>query len=108
MEISELTVISSEAKITGTLEVKAELHFFGQILGEIKGLPGSILHLKAGSLVEGKITAETVIVEGFVKGEIHCTQKVWVTPHGRIVGSVHCPSLQVDPGAIFEAKVAMN
>jgi len=107
MEPNEITLIATEVKIVGTVEVKSELHLFGHILGELKGFPGSMIHLKEGSLVEGKIHADTVIVEGFVKGEIHCTQKVWVAPQGKVVGSIHTPSLQVDPGAVFEVKVGM-
>ena len=104
----ELTVIANDVKIIGTLEIKSDLHFFGQIFGELKGHPGSVIYLKEGSLVEGKINAETVIVEGFVKGEIHCTHKISITPYGRVVGSVKTPALQVDPGALFEASVGMG
>jgi cytoskeletal protein CcmA (bactofilin family) len=107
METNEITLIATEVKIVGTLEVKNELHLFGHILGELKGLPGSTIFIKEGSLVEGKIFAETLIIEGFVKGEIQCTQKAWVTPLGKVVGSIQTPSLQVDPGAVFEVKVGM-
>lgn len=108
METNEITLIATEVKIVGTLEVKAELHLFGHILGELKGLPGSTIYIKEGALVEGKIFADTLIVEGFVKGEIHCSQKVWVAPQGKVVGSIQTPSLQVDPGAIFQVKVGMT
>ena len=87
--------------------MKRELHLFGHILGELKGDPGSTIYLKEGSLVEGKIFADTLVVEGFVKGEIHCSQKAWITPQGKVVGSIQTPSLQVDPGAIFEVKIGM-
>ena len=104
----ELTVIASEIKITGIVEVRNELHLYGQILGELNGLPGSLIYLKEGCLVEGKITAETVVVEGFAKGKIQASHRVWVTAQGRVVGEVQTPHLQVDPGAIFEAKVEMR
>jgi cytoskeletal protein CcmA (bactofilin family) len=107
MQTSEITLIASEVKILGALEVSNELHLYGHILGELKGKPGSIILVKEGALVEGKIIADTVVIEGFVKGEITCTQKVWITPQGRVVGSIKTQSLQVDPGAVFEAKVTM-
>ena len=108
METNEITLIATEVKIVGTLEVKRELHLFGHVLGELKGLPGSTIFIKEGALVEGKIFAENLVIEGFVKGEINCTQKVWVAARGKVVGSVQTPSLQVDPGAIFQVKVGMN
>jgi cytoskeletal protein CcmA (bactofilin family) len=103
----EITVIGSDITIEGRVEVLSELHLFGKIVGEIHGREGSTLILKEGSLVDGKITAETVIIDGFVKGEIFSTQKIWITSRGKIAGSVKTPSLQVDPGAIFEARVSM-
>ena len=103
----EITVIGSDITIEGRIEVISELHLFGKVVGEIHGHQGSTLILKEGSLVDGKITAETVIIDGFVKGEILSSQKIWITSRGKIAGSVKTPSLQVDPGAIFEARVSM-
>jgi cytoskeletal protein CcmA (bactofilin family) len=108
METNEITLIATEVKIVGTIEVKNELHLFGHLLGELKGLRGSTIYIKEGALVEGKIFADTLIVEGFVKGEIHCANKAWIAPQGKVIGSIQTPSLQVDPGAVFEVKVSMN
>ncbi|MBS1959674.1 MAG: polymer-forming cytoskeletal protein [Bdellovibrionales bacterium] len=108
MEKSEITLISPTTKIIGNFEVKNELHFYGQLMGEIKGATGSVIHLKEGSLIEGKVNADTLVIEGFVKGDVHAHQKVWITGRGKLVGSIHTPSLQVDPGAVFEAKVGMT
>ena len=108
MQTSEITLIASEVKILGVLEVTKERHLYGNLLGELKGKTGSTILVKEGALVEGKIVADTLIVEGFVKGEITCTQKVWITAQGRVVGNIKTPSLQIDPGAVFEAKVAMS
>lgn len=102
---SELTVIASDVTIVGNIEITHELHLYGKIVGELTGKEGSVLILKEGSVVEGKIKADSVIIDGFVKGEIHSTQKVWITKRARILGSVQTPSLKVDPGAIFEVKV---
>jgi cytoskeletal protein CcmA (bactofilin family) len=107
LKTSELTVIASDVTIEGNIQITHELHLYGKIVGELSGKEGSLLILKEGSVVEGKITAESLIIDGFVKGEIKSTQKIWITKRARILGSVETPSLQVDPGAIFEAKVKM-
>jgi cytoskeletal protein CcmA (bactofilin family) len=104
---SELTIISSDVAVEGQMEINHELHLYGKITGTLRGKAGSLIILKEGSVVEGQIHSDTLIIEGFVKGEIQSTQKVWITSLGRVVGSVKTPSLQVDPGAIFEAKVKM-
>jgi cytoskeletal protein CcmA (bactofilin family) len=104
---SELSVIASDLTITGTVEVTRELHVHGKIIGELIGKPGSSIQIKESSHVEGKVFAETLIIDGFVRGEIEATQKIWITARGRVLGSVKTPSLQVDSGATFEAKVKM-
>ncbi len=101
---SSLTVISQKTKIVGTLEVQDEVHFFGYVMGEIKGASGSEIHLKEDSLVEGKVLGDTIIIEGFVKGEIIAEHKVWITSLGKVFGNVKAPQIKIDPGAHFEAK----
>lgn len=101
---SSLTVISQKTKIVGTLEVQDEVHFFGHVMGEIKGAVNSEIFLKEDSLVEGKVFGDTVIIEGFVKGEVIAQKKIWVTSLGKVFGTIQAPSIQIDPGAYFEAK----
>jgi cytoskeletal protein CcmA (bactofilin family) len=104
---SELTVIASDVTIEGSIDVKTELHLYGKIIGEIRGRPDSIVILKEGSVVEGRVVGDTLIVDGFIHGEIQCTKKVWITGQGRVLGQLKSPNLQVDPGALFEARVKM-
>ena len=107
LKTSELTIISSDMSIEGIVQVTNEFHLYGKITGELKGKDGSLIILKEGSVMEGKIKADSIIIDGFVKGEIQAARKVWITARARVLGSVQTPSLQVDPGAIFEAKVKM-
>ena len=107
LQPSELTVIGSDISIEGNLVVSNELHLYGKVTGEIRGNPGSLLISKAGSLIEGRIIADQVIIDGFVKGHIEASGRIWITPIGKLVGSVKAGSLQIDPGAVFEAKVEM-
>ncbi|MBU6154193.1 MAG: polymer-forming cytoskeletal protein [Bdellovibrionales bacterium] len=104
---SELTVVGSEITFEGILTVSNEMHLYGKIIGEIRCNPGSLLVLKTGSLVEGKIIGDQIIVDGFVKGHIEASGRIWITSAGKLVGSLKTTSLQIDPGAVFEAKVEM-
>jgi cytoskeletal protein CcmA (bactofilin family) len=107
-EQNELTVIARGMKLHGKVEAHAEVHFFGQLFGELKAHPGSTVYVKEGALIDGRIEAENLVVEGFVTGEIICSQKIWVTSLGKIAGTLQTPSMQIDPGAVFEARVKMG
>lgn len=104
---SEASILASGTQIIGEFHVKNEVHIYGKILGELHGEAGSQIILKEGSVVEGKIFADSIIIEGFVKGEIIAKKSVWVAPHGKVVGNVKTPSLQVEPGSLFQAHVQM-
>jgi cytoskeletal protein CcmA (bactofilin family) len=104
---SELTVIASDVTLEGVIDVRTELHLYGKVIGEIRGRPGSTIVLKEGAVFEGKILGETLIVDGFVQGEIQCSKKIWITGLGKVMGQLRTPNLQIDPGAIFEAQVKM-
>ena len=105
---SELTVIANEISFKGELEVSHELHFYGKLTGKIIGLPGSKIFIKECASVEGIVHADQLIIEGFVKGEITCKNRLWVTPNGKVIGSVKTPSMTIDPGAIFEVNISMK
>ncbi len=105
---SEMSMLAARSQIVGTLTVHDEFHLYGKILGELKGSPGSKIILKQGSLVEGKIFADSIIIEGFVKGDVIAETSLWITPHGKVVGTVKTSSLQIDPGAVFEASIHMT
>lgn len=104
LQESSLTVISQKTKIVGILELQDEVHFFGHVMGEIIGAANSEIYLKENSLVEGKIIGDTIIIEGFVKGEVTADKKIWITSLGKVFGTIKAPSIRIDPGAYFEAK----
>ncbi len=105
---SEVSILASGTQMVGEFHVKSEAHIYGKILGELHGAAGSQIILKEGSVVEGKIFADSIIVQGFVKGDISAKRSVWVAAHGKVVGNVKTPNLQVEPGALFEAQVQMH
>lgn len=105
---TEVNLISSLTEITGTVIVHHELLVYGKIVGELIGKPGSRIIVKEGATVDGKVFADTLIVDGFVKGEVNAQAKLRVTSNGKIIGQVKAASLEIDPGAIVEAKVEMR
>ena len=80
----------------------------GIIRGEIHAQSGSTLILGETSFVEGKIIADTLLIEGFVQAEIHAQTRVVITRTGRVTGKISTPSLKVEFGAYFEGQCEMN
>ena len=49
----------------------------------------------------------SVIIEGFVEGDIRATRSVEIHTPGRVKGNIITPSLFIDRGVIFEGSCQM-
>jgi cytoskeletal protein CcmA (bactofilin family) len=102
---SEISIFAPHTEIIGNLNLTHETHIYGKILGELIGPAGSRVIVKNGASIEGKITADQIIIEGFMKGDLSANESLKITGHGRVIGNVHANNLCIEPGAIFDGKV---
>ncbi|MBU6375047.1 MAG: polymer-forming cytoskeletal protein [Bdellovibrionales bacterium] len=105
---SEISLISEGSHFEGTLELTAVARFHGTIKGKLKGKPGSLIVLGESGVVEGQIDADTVWLEGFVRGEVKAQTKVILTPSARVIGNLISPSIEIQPGAYFDGTSRME
>lgn len=94
----------SESVIADDLHIKGEVITQGDI--ELKGsLEGEVtcrtLLIAEDARVEGKATAEKVVVRGAVDGAIHGI-RVTLTSSARVKGELVCKALSVDEEAYFD------
>ena len=94
----------SESVIADDLHIKGEVTTQGDI--ELKGtLEGEVtcrtLLIAEDAKVEGKATAEKVVVRGAVDGAIHGI-RVTLTSSARVKGELVCKALSVDEEAYFD------
>ena len=73
----------------------------GRISGEI--IAESVLIEKTGT-VFGNIAAEDVLCKGVVRGDIRATNKVKISKEAEVTGDIHCPTLNIEKGALFEGR----
>ena len=105
---SEITLISEGTTFEGTLALASVARVHGTIKGKLVGLPGSLIVLGTQSMVEGTLEADTLWVEGFVRGEIAAKTKVILRPSARVVADIEAPSIEIEPGAHFEGMLRME
>ncbi len=104
---SELTLIGESTKIEGQIHFTGMTRVFGILKGQIQTDEGSTIILMESSVVEGSLDVETVIIAGFVRGEIRAKKKILIEGTGRIIGNLFAPSIQIDFGAYIEGEVQM-
>ncbi len=105
----------SSGQITGLLDegcsFEGRLSFEGtvRIGGTFKGeiCTNDTLGSNPGARVDAQIEADTVIVCGFVKGNMFARRKVIMHPPAVFTGTVTTPSLRIDEGVVFEGASYM-
>ena len=98
---SETTIIASGAKIDGTFNCNSRLHVDGEVIGQIHSK--SIVTIGKGGKVNGQITANRLIVNGFFEGEADC-DGVEVLAGGKFLGKVVSKELMIEVKAAFEGE----
>jgi len=96
---------------TGT-KINGKLHFEGQatIDGEVEGEIVAQAHITIGqqAIVKGKLSAQSILVQGKVMADVVAEKKLEVQPPGSVVGDVTAMSLVIGDGAILEGHITMR
>lgn len=91
-----------EGKLTFEGQVRVEGKFSGQIMTK------DTLVIGEGARVSAEIVAGTVIVNGWVEGNIKASQLIELHQPGRIKGNLETPALAIDKGVVFEGSCKME
>lgn len=105
---SSVNLISESSVIEGKVILDQTARIHGTLLGELRARPGSVVILCESAFIKGNIHADTLIIDGFVRGEIYASQKVTISGTGRVVGNIHTRNLTIDFGAYFEGNCSME
>ncbi len=93
-----VSTIGPDLKIVGNLVCDGELHIEGRVDGDIHS---KIISVKKGAQIEGALTAEEIIVDGAVIGQIKATTVI-IARAARVLGDVLHKTLAVEAGAHLE------
>ena len=105
---TSVNIISESTRIEGKIVFDQVSRFHGTLVGEAHAREGSTLVLTESSVVEGDVFADTVLIDGYVQGNVRARTRVVVSGTGRVVGNIDTPSLKLEFGAYFEGRCNME
>jgi cytoskeletal protein CcmA (bactofilin family) len=108
MNESTINIVAEGTRLEGKIVFDQGSRVHGVLVGDVHAKKGSTLILAETSVVEGNIVADTLMIDGFVRGDIEATTKVVISGTGRVMGNIKTPSLSVDFGAHFEGRCEME
>lgn len=101
---NSLNLIAEGSRLEGRIRLAHLSRVHGALVGEVESAPGSILVIAESGWVEGNIQADTLIVDGFVRGDIVAATKVTLSSTGRVIGNIRAPKVAFDFGCHFEGS----
>jgi cytoskeletal protein CcmA (bactofilin family) len=87
----------------GTLAGRDNSIVFGRVTGRAE-LDGSLV-LAPGSVWEGDIAADIVIIAGEVAGNVSARRKIELTATARVSGDLVSPSIAIAKGAAYDGRI---
>jgi len=104
----ETNILSEGTKIEGQVVFDHVTRVHGTLVGNVLALDGSTLIISESGVIEGNVNADTLIVDGYIEGDIVAKKKTLISGTGRVIGNIQTPSLLVEFGAFFEGKCTME
>lgn len=99
-------MLTSEVEINGTLKFSGELTFEGKLDGEI--VSDGTLQLGDSTVVNGNISAASVVVRGKVNGNISAKEKIEIKAKAELFGDIKASKLVIEEGVTFVGKTEVN
>jgi cytoskeletal protein CcmA (bactofilin family) len=95
------SIISAHTELTGSINTTDELHVYGKVKGDVRA---AAITVCAGAVIEGDLTAETIVIDGAVEGRIE-GQHVLLRGGAVVSGEIVHGSLGIDTAAVFEGSI---
>ena len=105
---STINIIAVGSRLEGKIVFENISRVHGTLVGQIEAKDGSTLILGESGMIEGTVHADTLMIDGFIQGNIHARTKVTISGTGRVLGNIKTPSLTIGFGAFFEGECLME
>ena len=107
MNESNVTNLTPDVEIKGTIKFNNVLHMNGKFEGELITNNGDVIVGKTG-VVKANIKVKNAIIEGKVVGNVTATEKVELKEKAQLTGDLSAKTLSIEEGVLFVGKCNVN
>lgn len=100
-------MIGPSIVIKGTVTGDEDLLIQGRVEGKVE-LTANVVSVGQSGRVAADIHAKIAKIEGEVRGDIMCNEKVVITKSGNVRGNIVAPRVTLEDGAIFKGSIDMD
>jgi len=102
------TLLGAGLRIEGNVMFTGGLRIEGVVVGNVFAIGdanNTIVVGKSGALT-GEIRSQYVILNGQVRGSVHCARSVEILEHGEVLGNiVDCKAIEIHAGGIVDGSL---
>jgi cytoskeletal protein CcmA (bactofilin family) len=98
--------LGSDVEIKGSLKFAGELTFEGKLEGDVQ--TDGLLNLGDSAVVNGNISAQSVVVRGKVTGNVSAKEKIEIKSKAELFGDIRASKLVIEEGVTFVGKTEVN
>jgi cytoskeletal protein CcmA (bactofilin family) len=95
------SLVGISARIEGNICFTGGLRIDGEVHGNVIGGESTenVLVVSEHARVEGDVHCATLVVNGYIAGDVYASELLELRPKGRIIGNVHYKRLEMHNGA---------
>ena len=106
VEHDNITLLAKGVLLRGEIHVEGTVRIDGRLEGDLQ-TSGTVVIGEDG-VVQGTITAGTIISSGKIKATVRATERIQLLKTGLLVGEVHAPAFSMENGAKFQGLSDMG
>ena len=101
------TLIGPQVVLRGDVQFAGGLYLEGQLVGRALAEVGAeaTITVAARGRVEGELHAPIIVINGFVKGDVHAFERLELGPEARVEGSLHYAVIEMAAGAAVTGQL---
>ncbi len=99
------TTLGKETNFSGIMKFKTSLKIDGKFQGKI--ISSGFLYVEDGAVINADIDVGSVIIGGYVKGNVTAKENLELLPTGQLFGDIKTAKLKIADGVVFEGKCEM-
>jgi cytoskeletal protein CcmA (bactofilin family) len=105
--VREAAVIGPSIQINGDLSGEEDLIIQGKVNGTIQ-LREKSLTVGTQGKVDANVLAQSIIIEGEVKGDVYGSERVAIRKTGNVSGNIVSPKVSLEEGCHFKGSIDMD
>ena len=101
------TLIGPKVVLRGDVQFAGGLYLEGQLGGRALAEAGAeaTITIAARGRVEGELHAPVIVINGFVKGDVHAFERLELGPEARVEGNLHYAVIEMAAGAAVTGRL---